>query len=92
MKLYIRANSENTSDSIYTIGRYGMYSDGSFRLEETFTTDSPYWKVVDGKIYYISWSVVRGQYREDKLIEVMMNEDDAIKNNCGCYYEILKVE
>ena len=77
-------------EKIYTIGRFDEYSDGSFRLEEKFTTGSPYWKVVDGKIYYVHWDVVNKQYIERAITEMNMSKEEALAKDCHCYYQILE--
>lgn len=74
---------------IYTIGRYDIYSDGEYKLTEIFTTDSPYWRVVDGKVFYVHWYVRRGKYIERGLTSMKMSKEEAISGNCGCYYEII---
>lgn len=71
------------------IGRFELLNNGQFALADIFTTDSPYWKVIDGKIYYVIWDVVAGVYIERKLIDVKMTEEEAIADNCGCYYKLL---
>jgi hypothetical protein len=73
-----------------TIERYERYSDGKFYLEETFTTDSPYWRVESGVVYYILWDVIRSVYIEHSKSKMCMSEQEAIENNCGCYYKVKK--
>ena len=71
------------------IGRYERYSDGNFHLTETVTTDSPYWRIENGQIFYIIWDVIRSVDVERKKIKMNMSEQEAIADNCGCYYKIL---
>lgn len=75
---------------IYRIGKYDEYSNGEFKLSEEFTTDSPYWKVIDNKIYYVFGTGKHGVDYKEKLTEMHMNKEDALKNNCHCYYQILE--
>ena len=70
------------------IERYEQRSDGKFHLEETFTTDSPYWRVENGVVYYILWGVVRSVYVEYSKSKMCMSEKEAVENNCGCYYKV----
>ena len=72
-----------------TIGRYELYSDNAFKLTESFTTDSPYWRIEHGQIFYIHWDVIRKVYVERAKTKVCMSEQEARENNCGCYYEII---
>lgn len=76
-------------EKIYKIGRFDEFSDGSFYLVEEFTTDSPYWKVIDGVIFYIFWDAIGKKYVERKRSKMNMSREEAIKNNSGCYYAIL---
>lgn len=71
-----------------TIQKYDLYSDGKFHLDQEFTTDSPYWRVENGVVYYIVWDVVRTVYVERSKIKVCMSEQEAVENNCGCYYNV----
>lgn len=75
---------------IYIIGRFEECADGIFRLEEKFTTDSPYWKVVDGEVYYVHWDVVNKQYIERAITKMKMSKEEALSDNCHCYYQILE--
>ena len=74
---------------MYTIGRYDLYSNGEYTLDTTFTTDTPYWRVEEGQLYYIHWDVIRTVYVERAKTKVCMTEQEARENNCGCYYKIL---
>lgn len=76
-------------EKIFTIGRYEKFSDGTFKLVETFSTDSPYWKVEDTNVFYILWDVIRSVYVERAKTKMCMSEQEATENNCGCYYKIL---
>lgn len=76
-------------EEIYRIRKYTKCSDGKFHLSEEFTSDSPYWKVIDGVIYYV---FATGKYEVDykeSLTKVFMSEKEAVANNGGCYYKIL---
>ena len=75
---------------IYRIGRYDKNSSGKFTLREEFTTDSPYWKVIDNKIYYVFGTGKHGIDYKEKLTEMNMSKEDALKNDCHCYYQILE--
>lgn len=72
------------------IGRYERYSDDNFHLAETISTDSPYWRVENGQIFYIIWDVISSVYVERKKIKMKMSEQEAIADNCGCYYKVLE--
>ena len=74
------------------ICRYDLYSDGNFHLAEIKSTDSPYWRIENGQIFYIIWDVIHSKYIERKKLKMNMSEEEAIKNNCGCYYKILGSE
>lgn len=76
-------------EKIHTIGRYDICSDGEYKLTEKFTTDSPYWRIVDGKVFYVHWDVRRGKYIERGLTPMKMSKEEAISGNCGCYYKII---
>lgn len=67
--------------TIFIIGKYSMRSDGLFHLEETFTTDSPNWEVVNGEIIYGSVELAK--------TKVKMSKTEALADNCHCYYKIL---
>lgn len=71
------------------IGRYDLFSDGQFHLAEKFSSDSPYWKIENGKIFYILWDVIRGKYIEHSRVEKKCTEEEALKDNCHSYYKIL---
>ncbi len=72
------------------IARYDLYSDGNFHLAETKSTDSPYWRVENGQIFYIIWDVIRSTYIERKKLKMNMSKEEAIKNNCGCFYKVIE--
>lgn len=74
------------------IGRFDLCSNGEFELAETKSTDSPYWRIENGQIFYIIWDVIRTKYIERKKIKMCMSKEEAIRNNCGCYYQILESE
>ena len=74
------------------IGRFDRYSDGKFYLAETMSTDSPYWRVENGQIFYIIWDVIRSVYVERKKLKMKMSEKEAIADNCGCYYQIWRIK
>ena len=74
---------------IFTIGRYDKFSNGKFELAETFTTDSPYWRVENNNVFYIFWDVIKNVYIERGKTKMCMSEQEATENNCGCYYKIL---
>lgn len=76
-------------DRVYKIGRFDEFSDGSFRLSEEFTTESPYWEVKNGVVYYVFWDVIKGRYIERKKQKMNMSKEEALQNNCACYYSIL---
>lgn len=76
-------------NKVYKFGRFDEFSDGSFRLSEEFTTESLYWEVIDGVIYYIFWDVVKGTYIERARHKMNMSKEEALQNNCACYYSIL---
>lgn len=67
---------------IFTINRYDRFSDGKFRIAETFTTDSPYWEVWQGQIFSRSGYTIN-------VRKMCMSECEALENNCGCYYKIV---
>lgn len=75
-------------EKIYKIGKYDRFSDGKFHLAEEFTSDSPYWKVIDGFIYSVFATGKYGVDYTENLEKVPMSKEEAIKNNCGCYYKI----
>lgn len=77
-------------EEIYRIGKYSRHSDGKFHLVEEEATDSPYWEVINGIIYYVFWTGKYGVDYEESLCKVSMGEEEAIRNNCGCYYKILE--
>ena len=81
---------ESMTEKIYRIGKYDKHSDGKFYFVEEKTTDSPYWKVVDGIIYYVFGTGKHGVDYKEKLHRMPMNETEATENNCGCYYKILE--
>ena len=74
------------------IGRFDLYSNVEFEFAETKSTDSPYWRIENGQIFYIIWDVIRTKYIERKKIKMCMSKEEAIRNNCGCYYQILESE
>lgn len=74
------------------IGRFDLYSDNKYKLSEKFSTDSPYWRIENGQIFYIIWDVVHSKYIERKKIKMCMSEQEARKHNCACYYTILESE
>ena len=77
-------------ENFYKIGKYSRHNDGKFHFVEEFTTDSPYWKVVNNVVYSVFGTGKYGVDYEEKLSRVSMSEEEAIKNNCGCYYKILE--
>ena len=77
-------------EKIYRIGKYDKHSDGKFHFVEEKTTDSPYWKVIAGVIYYVFGTGKYGVDYKEKLNKVSMSEEEAIKNNCECFYKILE--
>lgn len=74
------------------IGRFDLCSNGEFELSEIKSTDSPYWRIENGQIFYIVWDVIRTKYIERKKIKMCMSKEEAIQNNCGSYYQILESE
>ena len=52
------------------IGRFELCSNGEFELAETKSTDSPYWRIENGQIFYIIWDVIRTKYIERKKIKM----------------------
>ena len=58
-------------------------------MSDVFELPSPYWKVVNDRIYYVFADGKYGtsEYKE-KLSEVCISEEEAIENRCGCYYKI----
>lgn len=77
-------------EKIYRIGKYDKHSDGKFHFAEEKTTDSPYWKVVDGIIYYVFGTGKHGVDYKEKLHKMPMSEEEATENNCECYYKIME--
>lgn len=74
------------------IGRFDLCSNDEFELTEIKSTDSPYWRVENGQIFYIVWDVIRTKYIERKKIKMCMSKEEATQNNYGCYYKILESE
>lgn len=74
------------------IGQFIMNNKGNFSLTETFTTESPYWEIRNDRILYIisDRRIDTGEETYRKEISVCMSEEEAQKNECGCYYRILK--
>lgn len=77
------------AEKIYRIGKYDRCDNGKFELTEEKTTDSPYWKVIGGAIYYVFGVGKHGVNYKEKLTKMPMSETEATENNCGCYYTIL---
>lgn len=77
------------AEKIYRIGKYDRHSDGRFYFSEEKTTESVYWKVIDGIIYYVFGTGKRGVNYKENLTRVSMSEKEARANKHGCYYEIL---
>lgn len=76
------------------IGRYDKHSDGNFHLAKIIETDnSPYWRVENGKVFYIFFDRNRSLdnpiYTERAKQEMCLSEEEAIKNDCHCYYKII---
>lgn len=64
---------------------------GTFAKHDVFTADSPYWKIIGGRIYCVFATGKYGttSYRES-LSRVCMSEEEANLNNCGCYYRLVR--
>lgn len=77
------------AEKIYIIGKYDICSNGKFEFTEEKTTDSSYWKVIEGIIYYVFGTGKYGIDYKEKLNKMPMSEKEAIENNYGCYYKIL---
>lgn len=71
------------------ISQYIKTNKNTFCKSFTFELPNPYWKVVDGKIYSVFATGKYGtnEYKES-LLEVCMSEEEAIKEECGCYYKL----
>ena len=70
------------------IKRFEKNSFGEWIEQETFSSDSPYWKIENDVVFYIFWEVMRGKYKEISRSAVCMSEKEAEKNNCHCFYSI----
>lgn len=74
------------------ISQYIKTNKNTFCKSDTFKLPSPYWKVVNGRIYSVFATGKYGtsEYKEN-LSEACMSEEEAIKNQCGCYYKLEKI-
>ena len=72
------------------VQEYIRTNKGNFAKHDVFTTDSPYWKIIDGRIYCVFATGKYGttSYKES-LSRVCMSEEEAIQSGCGCYYQLV---
>lgn len=76
-------------EKIYKIAKFEKHDNGEYYFSEEKTTDSPYWKVIDGVVFYVFGVGKYGVDYSEKLHKMPMSAQEAEKNNCNCYYSII---
>lgn len=75
-------------EKIYKIKKFEKHDDGKYYFSEEKTTNSPYWKVANGIVFYVFGVGKYGVDYIEKLHKMPMSEQEAEQSNCSCYYSV----